>query len=72
VTLWITVEVAPGTSIEDAAIEASGVAIRLGLGAVRFDFNGCNLMAFPGNSQQAVAEYYAWLRRPSRPTTEGQ
>ena len=56
--LALYVECSPGTSIEDAFIEAVDLATRINV-LVRFMFNEVDCAAFPkGNVQQGVKEYH--------------
>lgn len=61
--LWLTVEVAPGSSIQEAAPEAVALANKTGI-TIWFDFNGVRCLARAGdNPDMIVADFFAQIRK---------
>ena len=57
--LWITVEAAPGSNIDDVTKQAVALANKLEM-TVWFDFNGVKCLARPGDD--AMALKHSWER----------
>ena len=53
--LWLTVEVAPGSDIREAADEAVSLATKTGI-SIWFDFNGVRCLARTGDRPTAIVE----------------
>ena len=61
--LWLTVEVAPGSSINEAAPEAVALANKTGI-TIWFDFNGVRCLARAGDDpDMIVADFFAQFRK---------
>ena len=61
--LWLTVEVAPGYSIKEAAPEAVALANKTGI-TIWFDFNGVRCLARAGDKpDMIVADFFAQIRK---------
>ena len=61
--LWLTVEVAPGSSIREAADEAVSLATKTGL-SIWFDFNGVRCLARTGDRPTAIVDdFYMQIKK---------
>ena len=66
-TLWLDVEVSPGSDIENTCREAVNLADKLGL-TVWFDFNGVKCGARPGDDWLLLSQNWRGVLEGKSPT----